>query len=106
MPSYAVIDNGNIINTIVAESKDGAELFSGKLCIEFTSEQRVQIGGTWDGVSFIEVQPYPSWTLNSDKQWEPPVPKPEGGANFYYVWNEDTLSWDKIERELNNEQQK
>ena len=41
---------------------------------------------------FYEPQPYPSWTLQADKHWEPPVPKP--GLDNISNWNEDTQSWD------------
>jgi len=38
---------------------------------------------------FISTQPYPSWTLDSSHDWQPPTPKPEGD----YIWKEVTLSW-------------
>jgi hypothetical protein len=37
-------------------------------------------------------QPWDSWTLDTNYDWQPPVPKPEGN----YLWNETTLSWDEI----------
>jgi hypothetical protein len=40
---------------------------------------------------FVAPQPYPSWTLDADHDWQPPTPMPaEGGP---WVWEEDTLSW-------------
>lgn len=39
---------------------------------------------------FIAPQPYPSWTLDENKDWQPPVPKPDGQ---YYEWDETTVSW-------------
>jgi hypothetical protein len=38
-------------------------------------------------------QPYPSWVLNNNFIWQPPVPRPEEGL---WYWNEDTQSWDEI----------
>lgn len=40
---------------------------------------------------FIAPQPYPSWTLDANHDWQPPTPMPsEGGP---WIWDEDTLSW-------------
>jgi len=53
------------------------------------------IGFTYDEVrdAFIPPKRYNSWILNkSTCLWESPIPKPQDG-NFY-LWNEETLSWD------------
>jgi hypothetical protein len=42
---------------------------------------------------FVAPQKFPSWVLNSNHDWEPPIPKPETG---YWQWDEETISW--IER--------
>jgi len=42
---------------------------------------------------FIVPQPFPSWSLDANYDWQPPIPKPE----FPAVWNEDTQSWDAVE---------
>ena len=41
---------------------------------------------------FILPKPYPSWTLNSDNNWEPPIPSPADGQP--HIWNEETQQWD------------
>jgi hypothetical protein len=41
--------------------------------------------------AFIAPQPFPSWTLNANCQWEAPVPMP--ADNNPYVWNEGLLRW-------------
>ena len=60
------------------------------------------IGMTYDSVKdkFIRPQPYPSWTLNDNDDWEAPTPYPfpEDGLPYdndfpIYIWDEDTLSW-------------
>lgn len=94
MANFAVLDGQNIINIIVAENKELAELVSGRTCIEYTTEPAEQ-GGTYDGTSFIKRKPFPSWVLNSDKQWEAPTPKPGDTPTEYYTWDEDSLSWIK-----------
>lgn len=40
---------------------------------------------------FIAPQPYPSWTLDAQHDWQPPTPMPE--AQGMWTWDEDTLSW-------------
>jgi hypothetical protein len=51
------------------------------------------IGFTYDPIAdhFFAPQPYASWTLNSNAQWEAPVPIPSDSKSYY--WNEDGLEW-------------
>jgi hypothetical protein len=42
---------------------------------------------------FILPQPYPSWSLDSVFNWQPPVPYPNDIKDNQYIWDEDTLSW-------------
>jgi hypothetical protein len=53
------------------------------------------IGFTYhpDKDNFSSPQPYPSWTLDDNCNWQPPVTKPEGEG--LYIWNEETQSWEK-----------
>ena len=44
-----------------------------------------------DRENFSTPQPYPSWTLDDQCNWQPPVTRPEGS----YIWNEETQSWDE-----------
>lgn len=57
------------------------------------------IGWTYDPVKdvFIEPQPYPSWTLDENNNWQPPTPNPMDGTNGYWNWNEETTSWVKVD---------
>lgn len=41
--------------------------------------------------AFIYPQPYPSWSLDENADWQPPVPYPSDEKQ--YQWNEETLSW-------------
>lgn len=43
---------------------------------------------------FVAPQPYPSWTLDSNHDWQSPVPKPTGDK--FYTWDEETLSWKEV----------
>lgn len=44
---------------------------------------------------FVLPQPYSSWTLDNNFDWQPPVPQPEGN----YSWNEETQTWDLMQNE-------
>lgn len=44
--------------------------------------------------AFVPPQPFPSWTLDADANWIPPVARPNDGK--MYNWNESTQSWDEI----------
>ena len=44
---------------------------------------------------FINIQPFPSWSLDENSDWQPPVARPadfSSGVKFY-EWDEDTTSW-------------
>jgi hypothetical protein len=64
-------------------------------------------GYTYDKVNDVFIQPatYPSWVLDENFDWQPPVPKPEdyihnpptgASGGHGYVWNEDTQEWIEI----------
>lgn len=40
--------------------------------------------------AFVPPQPYPSWFLNDNCDWECPIPKPEGND---WSWDEESQSW-------------
>jgi hypothetical protein len=54
-------------------------------------KQYAPIGGKYDAIAdvFVQRQPFPSWTLDSNHDWQPPVPKPDGWNN----WDENSQSW-------------
>lgn len=56
------------------------------------------IGGYFDPVrdAFIPAKLYNSWVLDENTcTWQAPVPYPWDG--YPYVWNETTLSWDRVQ---------
>jgi len=57
-------------------------------------KQYAGIGFTYDSVAdvFIAPQPYPSWALDSNHDWQPPTPKPDGN----YQWFEPNQQWVEI----------
>lgn len=44
---------------------------------------------------FVAPQPYPSWSLDDNSDWQPPTPMPED--DNLYSWNEETQDWDLVE---------
>jgi hypothetical protein len=60
-------------------------------------KQFAGVGFTYDDVNdiFVAPQPYPSWSLDDNSDWQPPTPMPED--DNMYSWNEDTQSWDLVE---------
>jgi len=115
MAHFAKVDQGIVINVIVAEP----EFFD--TFVDSSPGQWIQtsyntkggvhrLGGTplrknYAGVgysydqtldAFIPPKLYNSWTLNETScLWEPPTPKPNDGK--FYKWEESTTSWVEIE---------
>ena len=114
MSHFARIDeNGLVLQVVVVDNKDTADA-SGveKEHIGAAHLEKI-LGGTWKQTSyngnmrknyagigytyradidaFVPPQPFASWTLNADAQWEPPTPMPMDGK--MYSWDEATTSW-------------
>lgn len=68
-------------------------------------KQYAGIGFTYNEEAdvFISVSPYPSWIINSDYDWEAPIPYPPDGK--VYVWNEESISWALVETSVPKDQQ-
>ena len=56
-------------------------------------KQFAGIGYTYDDVrdEFVAPQPFESWTLDENNDWQPPTPKPSSGGR--YRWSEEDLEW-------------
>ena len=63
--------------------------YNDSICKQFAG-----MGYTYDDSNnvFIEPKPFPSWTLDENHDWQPPVLRPEGN----YFWNESAQSWDAV----------
>lgn len=100
---FAEIDQGNVvIRVIVAEQSfiDSGAVGNPSNWIETFEDGSSRhtfagVGGTydWQNDVFIYEQPFPSWSLDDNFNWQPPVPKPEE-VDKVYTWNEETQSWD------------
>ena len=47
-----------------------------------------------DADVFIAPQPYPSWSLDANHDWQPPIPMPDDGND--YLWDEDNQIWQEL----------
>lgn len=97
MGNFAVIEDGVVITTIVAESKTIAEEVTGATCVEYTTEL-AEPGGTYLDGHFTRRKPYDSWVTDGNYGWIPPVEAPThlGENPPQYTWNEETISWVEI----------
>ena len=60
-------------------------------------KQFAGIGYTYDKAKdkFIAPKPYPSWSLDSNDDWQAPSAMPDDGKMYY--WDEDSTSWKERE---------
>ena len=77
--------------------------FRGQKCVRTSYNHNIRkqyagIGYYYDEVAdvFVAPQPYPSWTLDTNHDWQPPVARPEEG---YWSWDEDNLQWVELQIE-------
>jgi len=97
--SFAVIENGLIINVIECDNKELAQEVTGKTCIESPkSGAHAYIGGTYSNNKFLPPKPYPSWISDGNSGWKAPVNEPEFDSDNpeYYYWDETQQLWVKI----------
>ena len=110
MAHYAFLNADNIVTEVIT-GKDETETiegltpeewygnYRGQTCIRTSYNARIRkhyagIGYTYDFTldAFYPPQPYPSWTLDEDCNWQPPIPRPDGIK--FYMWNESKLEWE------------
>jgi len=107
MAYYAQIVNDIVTEVIVVNDDipNGAEfahnLLGGVWVETFydtAGKNFASINYTYDSLNqnFIAPQPYPSWILDSNDQWQPPVAQPPAPPQTY--WNEQLQRWIPIER--------
>ncbi len=112
MAYYAFLDENNVVTEVITgidetELIEGLDTetwygnFRGQVCkrTSYNNNIRKQYAGkgfSYDPIAdvFVAPQPYPSWSLDANHDWQPPTPKPEEG---FWSWNEETLSWDELD---------
>ena len=121
MAHFAELDENNIVTRVIVvhnnelmDNETESEVKGVSFCASlfghtnwiqtsYNNNMRKQfagIGYTYDDVNdvFVAPQPYPSWSLDENYDWQPPTPMPEDDKQ--YMWNEETQAWDEV---TNNE---
>jgi hypothetical protein len=109
MAHYAFLDKNFVVTEVITgvdetELIDGLDTetwyanYRGQPCKRTSyhgniRKQYAGVGYTFDETNdvFIVPQPYPSWTLDANYDWQPPVPYPTDGQ--LYEWDETTQTW-------------
>jgi hypothetical protein len=118
MAHFAELDSNNVVlRVVVVDNKDTADAQGvEKEHIGAAYLERL-LGGTWKQTSyngnlrknyagagytynadidaFVAPKPFPSWTLDADAQWQPPVPMPQDDK--MYSWDEAAQAWTEVE---------
>jgi len=106
MAHFAELEENNIVTRVLVVSNDlehrGADFLANDLGLggnwiqtSYNNNIRKQyagIGYSYDPVAdvFIAPQPYPSWSLDADHNWQPPTPMPTEGM---WYWSEPEQAW-------------
>jgi hypothetical protein len=107
MAHYAFLDNDNIVTEVIV-GIDETQLiegldpetwygnFRGQTCKRTSYNNKIRkqfagIGYTFDidADVFILPQPFPSWSLDENFDWQAPIEKPEGD----WYWDDEIGNW-------------
>ena len=99
MSHFAKINENGIVQEVIVAEQEFIDSFEdSSLWIQTSYNHNIRkqyagLGYTYDKTNdvFITPQPFPSWSLDSNFDWQAPVSKPDDGKS--YTWNEDTKSW-------------
>jgi hypothetical protein len=118
MSHFAELDSNNVVLRVIvvanSDTSDANGNESESIGVAFCQKL---LGGNWKQTSyngnirknyagigytyradidaFVAPQPYPSWTLDANAQWQAPVPMPEDGK--MYSWDEAAQAWTEVE---------
>lgn len=113
MAHYAFLDENNIVTEVITgidenELIEGLDpetwygQFRGQRCVRTSYNGRIRkqyasVGYTYheEADVFIAIQPYSSWVLDENYEWQPPKPYPTDGR--LYRWNETNKDWIEVE---------
>ena len=108
MAHYAFLDQNNVVTEVIVgidetELIEGLDTetwygnFRGQTCKRTSYNNNIRkqyagIGYTYDAVNdvFIAPQPFASWSLDENFDWQAPTPRPQEG---FWLWDENSLSW-------------
>ena len=112
MAHYAFLDENNIVTEVIT-GKDETELidglspeewygnYRGQRCVRTSYNHRIRkqfcsINFTYNETAdvFVAPQPYPSWSLDENYDWQAPVERPADGN--LYSWDEANQVWVEV----------
>jgi hypothetical protein len=107
MAHWAELDENNVVLRVTVGSNDEPDEGYGWLIANFGGRwvqtsyngnirrRFAGIGMNYDEErdAFITQQPFPSWSLDDNHDWQPPAPRPEEGR---WRWDEDALAWIEV----------
>jgi hypothetical protein len=116
MAHYALLDENNFVTKVITGRDEDEvvggvsdwETYYGELlgqrCVRTSyngniRKQYAGVGFTYDESAdvFIAPQPFPSWVLDSNNDWQAPVAKPVIQYG-YCMWDESSLAWVEVGR--------
>ena len=102
MAYFAKLNEDNVVTGVYAIPDTHELTYSdwrkefGEIYVQTSYNNRIRkqfasINYTYDADAdvFVRPQPYPSWSLDSNHDWQPPTPQPEGDC----YWDEESLLW-------------
>jgi len=109
MAHYAFLDDNNIVTEVIT-GKDESELidgltpeewygnYRGQRCVRTSYNHNIRkqyagIGYSYNEVGdvFVVPQPFPSWSLDANYDWQAPIERPADGKD--YLWDEANQVW-------------
>jgi hypothetical protein len=112
MAHYAFLDENNIVTEVIT-GKDETELidglspeewygnYRGQVCKRTSYNNNIRkqyagIGFTYNQTAdvFVIPQPFPSWSLDSNYDWQAPIERPADGKD--YSWDESNQVWVEV----------
>lgn len=109
MTGYAFLDENNVVTEVITGVNENELIegldpetwygnFRGQKCVRTSYNGRIRkqfagIGYSYDPIAdvFITPQPFPSWTLDANHDWQPPTPCPAFDGSWY--WDEENQKW-------------
>lgn len=110
MAHYAFLNEENIVTEVIVGIDETEKIegqnpedwyadFKGQKCVRTSYNHKIRkqfagIGYFYDEENdvFIVPQPFDSWSLNENYDWQPPIPHPNDGLK--YSWNEIDQDWE------------
>jgi len=110
MAHYAFLDENNLVTEVITGIDENQLIegldpevwygnFRNQTCKRTSYSGSIRkhyagIGFTYDSAAdvFVIPKPYPSWQLDENHDWQPPITRPDGEV----IWNEETQNWDQV----------